>query len=33
MRGIENLYPDWLKDELWEAIEEENVRETYKIRQ
>jgi len=33
MRGIENLYPAWLKDELWEALEAEGRPEIYKIRQ
>jgi len=33
MQGIENLYPDWLKDELWAALENREAPETFKIRQ
>ena len=32
MKGIENLYPDWIADELWDTIGAENAPETYKIR-
>jgi len=31
--SVGNLYPDWLKEELWEALETENAPETFKIRQ
>ena len=31
--SVGNLYPDWLKEELWEALEAENAPETFKIRQ
>jgi len=31
--GIENMYPEWLKVELWAALESENAPETFKIRQ
>jgi len=31
--SLENLYPDWLKEELWEALGAENAPETFKIRQ
>ena len=30
--GIENLYPDWLRGELWEAAGAENAFDAYKIR-
>ena len=33
IEGIENLYPDYLKDELWEAVEAKNDRNIYKIRE
>jgi len=33
IQGIDHIYPEWLKDELWEAIEDEKALETYKIRQ
>jgi len=32
MLGISHIYPDWLKEELWETIEDEKPTETYKIR-
>jgi len=32
MSSVENLYPDWLRNELWETIEAENAPETFKIR-
>ena len=32
MDGIENLYPEYLRDELWDAVEAEEKREIYKIR-
>jgi len=32
MLGIEFIYPEWLKGELWEAIGAENGPEAYKIR-
>jgi len=30
--GIENLYPSYLKDELWEAVKPENTFQAYKTR-
>lgn len=33
METIENLYPAYLKSELWEALEAENSHETYRIRE
>ena len=32
MQGIEYIYPEWLKDELWEAIAAESTPDAYKIR-
>ncbi|MDR3363517.1 MAG: NUDIX hydrolase [Clostridiales Family XIII bacterium] len=32
IRGIENLYPDYLRDELWDEVEAPDAREIYKIR-
>ena len=32
MNGIENLYPDFLREELWEAIRPENNHQNHKIR-
>ena len=29
---LENLYPDFLRDDLWDEIEADEVRETYRIR-
>ena len=29
---LEEIYPDFLKDELWEEIEADGIRDTYKIR-
>ena len=31
--GLENLYPAWLREELWDAITAESVSEVFKIRQ
>lgn len=31
--GIENLYPDYLRGEFWDAIQSEDGREIYKIRE
>ena len=33
MGKTENLYPDWLRDELWETFDATDAPETYKIRQ
>jgi len=33
IKGLNHVYPEWLKDELWEALGDENSPETYKIRQ
>ena len=30
--SIENIYPEWLRDELWEEIGAENPKNAYKIR-
>ena len=30
--GLENIYPEFLRDDLWEEIEADGVRETYRIR-
>ena len=32
MSGIENLYPEYLRDELWDALSGEKLSKTYKIR-
>ncbi len=32
LHGIEYLYPDFLRDELWDEIEADGVRETYRVR-
>ena len=32
MRGIEYIYPEWLKWELWEGLAAENAPDAYKIR-
>ena len=32
LESVENLYPEYLKSELWEALEAENGCENYKIR-
>jgi len=32
MAQIEHLYPEYLKDDLWNEIEETSARETYRIR-
>ena len=33
MRGIEYLYPEWLREELWDAADSECCRNLYKIRE
>jgi len=33
MQSIETLYPDWLREELWAALEARDAPETFKIRQ
>jgi len=32
IRGIEYLYPEWMRDELWDALESVTDRDIYKIR-
>ena len=32
IRGIKDMYPDWLKEELWEAVEAENAPDIFKTR-
>jgi 8-oxo-dGTP pyrophosphatase MutT (NUDIX family) len=33
LAGVEHVYPDYMRDELWEALLDEDVRDVYRLRE